>query len=150
MCGGTEDAQDVVQDAFVLAYTKLSSFQRQSAFYTWLYRIAVNLLISRKRRTKLAVSLDERHERGIEPIDGQARPTAALESRDRIEQVRAALLALPDEQRRVIVLREIEGWPYETIAEVLDLPIGTVRSRLHRARMELREMLQEAYDEDVK
>ena len=69
---------------------------------------------------------------------------------ERVGQVQAALLALTDEHRHVLVLRELEGWSYESIAETLELPVGTVRSRLHRARIELRAQLQEVFEEDLK
>jgi RNA polymerase sigma-70 factor (ECF subfamily) len=149
-CGAAEEAQDVVQDALVQAFLKLHMFRRDSAFYTWLYRIAMNLLISQKRRVRVTVSLDGFGQGRHDPIDGRARPSAALERQDRVTQVRAALLALSDEHRQVLVLREIEGWPYDTIADLLDLPIGTVRSRLHRARLELRDLLKPVYEENLK
>jgi RNA polymerase sigma-70 factor (ECF subfamily) len=150
ICGTAEDAQDIVQDAFVHAFVKLQTFQRQSAFYTWLYRIALNQHLSQRRRRPPPLSLDQQRQFGGDPVDGQARPTAPLEQRDRIARVHAALLELSQEYRQVLVLREMEGWSYETIAEVLDLPIGTVRSRLHRARSELRALLQDVYEEELK
>lgn len=151
ICGAAEDAQDIVQDAFVQAFVKLASFQRQSAFYTWLYRIALNLLISRQRRARPAMSLDAQRQSGGEPVDGREQAVATtMEQQDRVMQVQAALLALDENQRRVLVLREMEGWSYDTIAELLELPVGTVRSRLHRARMEMRSLLQAAYEEDLK
>lgn len=140
--GSLEEAADVVQDAFVQAFLKLKTFQKQSAFYTWLYRIAFNVAISRKRRRRPTMSLDGQYEQtGWEPMAPAESPTHALESAERVKQVRAALDTLSDEFRTVVVLREIDGYCYETISEMLDLPIGTVRSRLHRARLELREHL---------
>lgn len=141
-----EEAQDVVQDAFVQAYTKLSTFKGSSAFYTWLYRIAFNVSISRRRKRKPAVSLERgKEEQGAEPA---ADPLPdRLEQNERAAQLHAALEALSEEHRTVLVLREMEDCSYEDIAEMLDLPIGTVRSRLHRARMELRESLKEVMQE---
>lgn len=144
--GCADEAHDVVQDAFVQAYVKLRSFQRNSAFYTWLYRIAFNAAISRKRRQKVTASIDrQREETGQEPLAAPLTPSHRMESQERVNLVRAAMDHLPEEFRKVLVLREIDGYCYETIAEMLDLPIGTVRSRLHRARLELREQLQEVW-----
>lgn len=141
LIGSREDAQDVVQDAFVRAFRKLESFQGDSAFYTWLYRIAVNTALSLKRSAKPRVSLDQvRQASGREPAADQERtnPTADLERTERRKQVWEALGELSAEHRTVLVLRDIEGHRYDEIAEILGCPVGTVRSRLFRARMELR------------
>jgi RNA polymerase sigma-70 factor (ECF subfamily) len=140
--GCPEDARDVVQDAFVQAYVKLDTFQRSAAFFTWLYRIAFNAAVSHRRRKRPTVSVEHARETlGQEPVDSGAAPGDRLDRQERAGQVRAALAALPEEFRSVLVLREIEGFDYEAIAEALDLPVGTVRSRLHRGRMQLREAL---------
>jgi RNA polymerase sigma-70 factor (ECF subfamily) len=140
--GSADEAYDVVQDAFVQAFVKLESFSRQAAFYTWLYRIAFNLAISRRRRQRPVVSVERTKElTGEEPLGRDDAPGARLQRQERAATVRAALAALAEEYRTVIVLREIDGCDYETIGEILDLPIGTVRSRLHRARTQLREQL---------
>lgn len=142
--GSTEDALDVVQDAFVQAFVKLDSFQQSSAFYTWLYRIAFNVAASKRRRHKPTLSVEQAREAsGREPIDKQLNPSEQIELDERSRQVRRAIAALTEEHRTVLVLREIDGCCYETIAEVLALPIGTVRSRLHRARLQLRDRLKE-------
>jgi RNA polymerase sigma-70 factor, ECF subfamily len=149
--GSTDEAYDVVQDAFVQAYLKLRSFQRNSAFYTWLYRIAFNLAISRRRRHKPTASIEQSRElTGGEPTSRDDAPGDPLDREERVHQVRAALANMSEEFRTVLVLREIDGCCYETIAEVLELPVGTVRSRLHRARLELREQLREVFQEDLK
>jgi RNA polymerase sigma-70 factor (ECF subfamily) len=140
--GSADEAHDVVQDAFVQAFVKLESFSRQAAFYTWLYRIAFNLAVSRRRRQRPVASVEHTKEiTGAEPIGRDDAPTERLERQERAAEVRAALAALPEEYRAVIVLREIDGYDYESIGEILDLPVGTVRSRLHRARTQLREQL---------
>jgi len=145
-----EEAQDVVQEAFVQAFVKLETFQRTSAFYTWLYRIAFNAAVSRKRRQRPTVSVEQSRElSGQEPIDDCAAPHERLEQEERVTQVRAALAALSEEHRAILVLREMEGCDYETIAQMLDLPVGTVRSRLHRARAQLRDQLQEMLRTDL-
>jgi RNA polymerase sigma-70 factor (ECF subfamily) len=131
-----------VQEAFVQAFVKLDTFQRSSAFFTWLYRIAFNAAISQRRRRKPTVSVEETREvSGREPIDNGRAPGDRLEQEERVDQVRRALATLSEEYRAVLVLREMDGCDYETISEMLDLPIGTVRSRLHRARMQMREEL---------
>ena len=141
--GHAEDARDIVQDALVHAYVKLETFQRNSAFYTWLYRIAFNVAISRRRRRHVAVSVEYAREAGgVEPVDQGENPTERIERQEQNRQVRQALSELTEEHRAILVLREIDGCCYETIAEILDLPIGTVRSRLHRARLQLREQLE--------
>ncbi len=140
--GCTEEAHDVCQDAFVQALVKLRTFKRRSAFYTWLYRIAFNLAASRKRRRKPNMSIEQNRElTGEEPASHGDAPDERLQREERVAQVQTALAGLTEEFRTVVVLREIEGHDYETIAEMLDLPLGTVRSRLHRGRMELRDQL---------
>jgi RNA polymerase sigma-70 factor, ECF subfamily len=140
--GSAEDAGDIVQDAFVQAFVKLSSFRGSSAFYTWLYRIALNLAMSRARRERKVASLDGmKSDWGGEPTDGRPMPEANLEQRESVELVHAALAELSDEYRTILVLREIDGCRYDEIAEILDLPVGTVRSRLFRARLQLRDQL---------
>jgi len=151
LLGSAEDAQDVAQDAFVQAFVKLDSFRGDSAFYTWLYRIAFNMAMSRRRRQKPTASVEETKETiGLEPIDNQAAPDARLLDAERASQVREALAQLSEEHRAVLVLREMDGQPYEAIAEVLELPLGTVRSRLHRARLQMREQLESVLREEMK
>lgn len=145
VAGCREEAEDVVQEAFVQAYLKLRSFQRNSAFYTWLYRVAFNIAISRRRRRRAEVSVEQHREAaGIEPLDDGEAPEERILREERAELVSAALKQLSDEHRSILVLREMEGCCYETIAEILDLPVGTVRSRLHRARLQLRDELKGA------
>lgn len=148
--GNAEDARDLVQDAFLQAYRALDRFHGESAFYTWLYRIAVNAAISAKRRQRVVVSLQTaRDAAGLEPADdlGRSDPSGRMEQDERVRQVREALDTLPDEYRTVLVLKEIDGQKYEAIAQILNCPIGTVRSRLHRARLELRDRLKHLMDE---
>lgn len=137
-----QEAEDVVQEAFVLAYTKLISFRGHSAFFTWLYRIAYNLAISRLRRQKKHLSLERQREtNGLDLSDTEVSPSANIEHQEQMAQLEQAMGRLTEEHRSILVLREIEGMDYEAIAEILDLPIGTVRSRLHRARDQLKEKL---------
>ena len=148
--GSTEEAEDVAQDAFVQAFLKLKSFKGHSAFFTWLYRIAFNVAISQRRKHKSTLSIDQQREAsGQEPHDPIAAPTERIERVERVEQVRSALAALGEEHRTVLILREIDNCSYDVIAEILDLPVGTVRSRLHRARLELRDQLRESLQQDA-
>jgi RNA polymerase sigma-70 factor, ECF subfamily len=140
--GSSEDAADIVQDAFVQAFTKLDTFRGTSAFYTWLYRIAFNLAMSHARRGRKTSSLDGmRLAVGEEPMDGRPTAEADVMQQERAELVHAALGELSMDYRQILVLREIDGCRYDEIAEILDLPVGTVRSRLFRARMEMRDLL---------
>lgn len=150
--GSREEAEDVCQEAFVQAFVKLESFGGRSAFYTWLYRIAFNVSISRRRRRRRTeVSMDQHQERtGQEPQEFRDGPTDQLMREEQIRQVRAAINGLNEEYRAILVLREIEGCCYETISEILDLPLGTVRSRLHRARLQLRDQLQGILQENTR
>jgi len=137
-----DDACDVAQETFIQAYVKLASFERKSGFYTWLYRIGMNLAVSRRRRNRPVLSIDRmREESDIEPPDQGDAPHARLDRQEAVDQVQAAIARLPDEFRMALILREIEGFDYDTIAEMLDIPVGTVRSRLHRARVQVRELL---------
>jgi RNA polymerase sigma-70 factor (ECF subfamily) len=140
--GSAEDARDLVQDAFVQAFLKLESFRGSSAFYTWLYRIAFNLAMSHARRGHQAVSLDRvKADCGSEPVDGRPTPDADALRCERVALVHTALAGLSAEYRQILVLRELEGCRYDEIAEILELPVGTVRSRLFRARLQLRDRL---------
>lgn len=142
VCGSPDEAEDAVQDAFVQAYLKLQSFAGGSAFYTWLYRIAMNAAISRRRRRREETSVEWRREStGLEPEDGTEQAEERLLREERAVQVRGALARLSDEHRAILVLREVEGCDYGEIAEILEIPVGTVRSRLHRARLQLKEQL---------
>ncbi|WP_153557786.1 RNA polymerase sigma factor [Roseimaritima sediminicola] len=150
-----EEAEDVVQEAFVRAYVKLHTFQRNSRFFTWLYRIAFNSALSRRRRKRASISLDQTREvTGLEPVDQVAAPDDRLLRGERIDMVRVALDRLTDEHRAIMVLREMENHAYEEIAEILEISIGTVRSRLNRARTQLRQTLEamqqaDEYPEDA-
>ena len=141
-----EDAHDVVQDAFVNAYQSLDSFKGDSLFFTWLYRIAVNTAISHKRKQRMVFSINggRNGEAVIDPLDESptARPDHALEKADQERRIQKALNQLSPEHRAVLILKDMEGQKYEEMAEILQVPIGTIRSRLHRARTEMRELLE--------
>ena len=152
--GSREDALDVVQEALVQAYVSLGSFRGESQFYTWLYRIAMNLALSHRRRCRrpgrLAVSAEEvKHRVGDEPVSKQPAPIAGLIQAERAQIVQHALAEMGDSHCQILVLREMEECSYEQIAEILELPVGTVRSRLFRARVQLKEKLRELMPDEV-
>ncbi len=146
LVGNAEDAQDVVQDAFLNAYQSLHNFKGDSLFFTWIYRIAINTAISLKRKQKSTISIDANTlKRGIiDPLDSSefTRPDHALQVAEEEVLIQNALNRLSPEHRAVLIMKDIEGQKYETMAEILEVPVGTIRSRLHRARIELREILQ--------
>jgi len=147
MVENAEDAQDIVQEAFLNAYQSLDGFKGDSLFFTWLYRIAVNTAISMKRKQRVVLSIDGTRsgEQGIEPLDPSelSRPGHALEQAEQERRIQQALSRLSPEHRAVLVMKDMEGQKYETLADVLGVPIGTIRSRLHRARLELRQLLEQ-------
>jgi RNA polymerase sigma-70 factor (ECF subfamily) len=138
----TEDAQDVVQEAFLSAYQSLGSFKGESQFFTWLYRIAVNTALSMKKKQRVALAKTGAASAG-EAIDASdfSRPEHSMEKAEQERRIQNALNQLSPEHRAVLILKDIEGQKYDMMAQMLHVPIGTVRSRLHRARMELRELL---------
>jgi RNA polymerase sigma-70 factor (ECF subfamily) len=135
------DAEDVAQEAFIKAYRALPNFRGDSAFYTWLYRIGVNTaknwLIAHGRRAPTTTEVDseeaENYDEG-ELLRDVDTPERLLMSKQIAETVNKAMDALPEDLRAAITLREIDGMSYEEIAEVMECPIGTVRSRIFRAR----------------
>ena len=135
------EAEDIVQETFIRAYRALPSFRGESAFYTWLYRIGVNSaknhLNSQKRRVPTALDTDTNDADSFNEPDGlkeSSTPDSVLASKQLAAKVNEAMSALPEELRLAISLREIEGLGYEEIAEMMECPIGTVRSRIFRAR----------------
>lgn len=141
--GCPSDAEDVLQDAFILALTKLSTFQGKSSFFTWIYRLTVNCALSQRRRKRPLRNSDLPAERGVEEVpDRGEMPMDRLLRNEALTLIVAALDRMDDQFRVVLVLREIDQLDYAAIADVLDIQLGTVRSRLYRARMQLRELLE--------
>ena len=144
--GSPDDARDVAQDAFVQAFQKLKTFRGQSAFYSWLFRIALNAAASQKRRkrrrsTAAGISSDPSvHDPPDQRPD--AAPSHAMETTERQAAVQSALAQLAAEFRVPLVMKEIDNLKYHEIAAILGCPVGTVRSRIHRARGELRQRLE--------
>ena len=153
MMGDAADAEDATQEVFVRLYTSLDSFRSQASLNTWLFRIAGNLCIDYFRRSKkhraVAFSLDEpvgaevteSGDAGHEVADLGYEPYRLLEQQETSDQIRSALGQLPEKLRMVVVLHDIEGMPYEEIAQVVGCPLGTVKSRLFNARVQLRQKL---------
>ncbi|MFO0866537.1 MAG: sigma-70 family RNA polymerase sigma factor [Gemmataceae bacterium] len=146
VCDTAEDAADVVQEAFLHAYQALASFKGDSQFFTWIYRIAFNTAITLKRKQKSAMRLNAGELGTFEPADPSdaADPGHAMQSAEDERKVHEALQRLSPEHRAVLVLKDMDDMKYEEMAEVLQVPIGTIRSRLHRARLELKEILEKA------
>ena len=149
LCGNRSDAEEFAQEAFVKAYVSLDRFDGRASFYTWLFRIAVNLTISahRKARPGPMMSMQARTADGdgqslADHMEGRGdMPHDRCITSEREAAVAKALASLDEEQKSVIVLRDIEALGYTEIAEILGVPTGTVKSRLHRARLALRELL---------
>lgn len=138
----TAEAEDIVQEAFLLAYRNLPKFRATSAFYTWLYRIARNRAVSRRRRARPTQSLSTLEEYGFDPIASPGGTAAqSLESAEQRALVRIAMGRLSHQHRTVLLMRTWRECDYETIAVSLGVKVGTVKSRLHRARLGLRDEL---------
>jgi len=137
---GDSDAPDVAQETFIKAYRALSGFRGQSAFYTWLYRIGINTaknhIVSRGRRpANQDIDIQDAEQYGhTEHLSDVDTPESLLLSEEIKQKVAEVIHKLPADLRQAITLRELEGLSYEEIAEVMDCPIGTVRSRIFRAR----------------
>ncbi len=143
MCENTEDAQEAAQDAFLAAWTGLSSFREDAAFSTWLYRLAVNActdILRRRKRKGQGVSLDD-EEVFLEIEDSAPTPERALEQKETVALVNEALSALPDDYRQVLILRELQQLSYQEIADITFLELGTVKSRISRGRTLMRNYL---------
>ena len=134
------EAQDVAQEAFIKAYRALGNFRGDSAFYTWLYRIAINTaknyLVSRSRRNSdYQVDIQDAEVFENAPqLQGMETPERHLLNQEIVDTIQEAIDKLPEDMRTAIMLREFEGMSYEEIADAMDCPVGTVRSRIFRAR----------------
>ena len=142
------EAEDVTQDAFIKAYRALPGFRGDSAFYTWLYRIGINTaknyLLANKRRPPSTTPFDSEESEGFEDaglLHEVSTPENELMSKQVVSTVQSALQLLPEDLRSALTLREIEGLSYEEIASVMNCPVGTVRSRIFRAREAVAEKL---------
>lgn len=151
LAGNEEDARDIAQETFLRVYENLGRFRGESAFYTWIFRIAVNQALTHRRQTARLRTVQAGDDPPEEaPLGGTqaarlqaARPEEEMERREREAEVAEALAYLDADHRAAVVLRDIEGLDYEQIAAVLDVPPGTVKSRIHRARLLLRQRLKD-------
>lgn len=141
----TEDARDVTQEIFIKIFTSLKRFREGSSFSTWLYRIAVNTCIdfSRKKKDDLLPLQEELDENGIGIGEYSDRPDTAAENKELKKALSEAIKSLPEDQRMCVVLRDIQGFSYMEIGNILNCSQGTVKSRISRGRRALRELLQQ-------
>lgn len=147
--GDRETAADLAQEAFLKAWQGLDGFQGESSFSTWIYRLTANVCIdylrkkARREAVEPSVSLDDPDGPWAEPADWKQDPQRQLERSERGQALARGLARLPDWQRQVLVLRELAGLSYQEIGEKLDIDMGTVKSRIARARLSLRKILLE-------
>lgn len=142
--GSRDLAEDIAQEAFARAYRKLHLFSGDSQFYTWLARIAMNLLASDRRKKRIEnQATREGFDVAMDSVGNDASPDASMQLTETQRFVHQAIAMLDEERRTVLLLRDFDGMDYDGIAESLEIPVGTVRSRLHRARQELKSLLQQ-------
>ena len=145
MLGNDADAADAAQDAFIKAYTSLSSFRGESRFSVWLYRLTNNICVDMLRRRRETIPIESDNDEGeateLPLPDERWSPEVLAERAEDVRAVRSAMAALSPEYREILTLREIGGLSYEELADALHLEVGTVRSRLNRARKKLADEL---------
>lgn len=146
--GNRDDAEDLAQEVFLKAYRGLQRFKGDASFSTWLYRIAHNVSASHfafkkaKKRDGPLVSIHQDNMPELEaPTQRGSRPEARMLSAEMQEAIDNAIQSLPPDMRELVVLKDIEDKPYDEISRIVDLPIGTVKSRIHRSRVQLRDKL---------
>ena len=145
MMGSREDAQDCAQETMLRAFKAFGSFRRDASFSTWITRIAMNVCTDALRKRRSVASLDAmREETNFDLPDTSPTAYTRLEQKERMRLLREGLDELPEEMRQIIVLRDMRGMSYEEIAETLELPLGTVKSRVSRAREKLSGILQKS------
>lgn len=145
--GDREDAADLAQEAFLKAWRSLGSFQGESSFATWMHRLTTNVCLdwlrkqSRRQNISVAVSLDDEEANWTEPADSRQDPQERLEQTERKQALTQAMQKLTEQHRRLLLMREVSGLSYQEIADALEVDLGTVKSRIARARMQLRKIL---------
>ncbi len=160
LMGDYQEANDAAQEAFMKVYGSLKKFRFESAFSTWLYRIAVNICKNKLkslayRQKKVTISLDNPGPAGdgartIEIRDETHSPAEELETKQRMWAIQEAINMLPPEQKEMVTLRDIQGFSYEEIVEITGAALGTVKSRLARARLDLRKRLRSVMDDEMR
>ena len=143
MMGNHEDAQDCAQDAMIHIYRSLGSFRGQSTLSTWVYRVTTNTCLDelRRRKSRRQTSLESLVEEGWSPTDAGDTPEMHALQTEKQSALNAAIQSLPPDMRAAIVLRDIKGFSYDEIAEILDANVGTIKSRISRGREKLREII---------
>lgn len=145
MCANREDAQDCLQEAMLRVYRAIGSFKGESSFSTWVYRITMNTCLDelRRRKNKQSASLDDLLDEGWAPADDRSSPEKHAMRAETARTLRQTIQELPEDMRAAVVLRDIQGYTYEEIAQILDINVGTIKSRISRGREKLREKLRE-------
>ena len=141
MCGNHEDAQDCLQEAMLRVYRAISGFKGQSTFSTWLYRVTMNTCLDelRRKKNKQSTSLDGLLDAGWSPSDERDTPERHAVRSEMRTEVQRVISELPEDMRAAIVLRDIQGFSYEEISQMLNINVGTIKSRISRGREKLRE-----------
>lgn len=159
MVKNDNEVEDIAQEVFIKIYKNLGNFKEESSLYTWIYRITVNVCIDELKKRKKVVYLDEK----IDTKDGEVElqlpddsksPTDIAEDNDLKDRLEKCIKKLPESQRMMIILRDIKGFTYMEIAEIMKMNLGTVKSKINRARASLKELLEEdgtflEYDESI-
>ena len=143
MCANREDAQDCLQEAMLRVFRAIGGFKGQSSFATWVYRITMNTCLDelRKKKNKQNTSLDNLLDQGWSPSDGENVPEKQAMVNETRRQISGAIQELPEDMRAAVVLRDVHGLAYDEIADALNTNVGTIKSRISRAREKLREKL---------
>jgi len=157
--GDYQDANDCAQETFIKAFKSINRFRFESAFSTWLYRIAINTCKNRikssayiwkKKTVSLEISNGSKNGNPCsEIVNGSPTPAMALEKKERMMWIQKAINSLPEEQNQVVVLRDIQGLSYQDISDITGLNLGTVKSRLARGRLELKNKLKHLVNKDI-
>lgn len=143
MCANNEDAQDCLQEAMLRIFRSISGFKGQSSFSTWVYRVTMNTCLDelRKKKNKQSTSLDGLLETGWSPSNDSDTPEHHAIAKEKRVAIRSAISELPDDMRAAVVLRDIQGFSYDEISEILGINVGTIKSRISRGREKLREKI---------
>lgn len=141
MCGNHEDAQDCLQEAMLRVFRAISGFKGQASFSTWVYRVTMNTCLDelRRRKNKQTSSLDSLLDAGWSPSDEMDTPERHAIAAEKQEAIRNTISELPEDMRSAIILRDIQGFSYDEIARILEINVGTIKSRISRGREKLRE-----------
>lgn len=143
ICGNQEDAQDCLQESMLRVFRSISGFKGQSSFSTWVYRVTMNTCLDelRKRKNKGSTSLDGLQDAGWAPTDERDTPEHYTIREERKREIQKCISELPEDMRTAIVLRDIQGFSYNDISEIMNANVGTIKSRISRGREKLREKL---------